>query len=973
MKTKLPYIITALLLCFAGSTAFGQATQSHRVSFSGIDGFSGEVSFTSSRHSFGTTLKGKGAVLKLTDYNCTPEEKAALQKAGLDFWGYGGYVPKSFGVYIEGRAYVGMIVGDYFSYYAKSPGKLHLTANLGDEISFDFDQKAKDYEKNWKVGRPQNSSLWVEEGGFREETVTELYLSDLKTKIQQILYNYKKEKDRFAAFITQGTQEANQYHFEAAESALASAVALAENTSEMNNKISTLKKLIADKKSEKEKQDKKEAEEKEKQEAEQKEKEAKEKAEKEKQEATAKEKAAASGSAASSGGSDKKEEKSDDKEETGSDKKSSKTTYIPKSNRQLYNELKAMTDAHPEMLNDPKIRTRLRGYKAFADRDDRNIRDYNTLEQTMGGGYNPNKIAAMNSIYQTNSNIANAEMGVGAVVDEATNVVNSIIDEQNRKQDERNEEFRQQKSNALEKKQAIIEWERKIGEKRSDFEYEVAKKIKENFKLIATIPDMPVTYETEKYIEGGSYYKGNKSYYNAPSFEKITKELKDGGETKTYNIYIAELDGLYGILGDDGEALYPPQFEGIYALNLKNENKRPRFLVNIKDKWGELLADGSIAEAIKYDGIWYSPDKKSKILKQGDNWQIKSLEENRLLEQFSSDQIINLYAGGLIPISNTNQKQFNQFIGTYSLAGDGKVYVWGEAKEKGVVPILYDLAKKGEVTERLFKINNRWFITSGFGTKEMKIEPMPSTFVIPVIREKKWGAIDENGKTVIPFEHSYVRNSGNEFETDKGVYKTDGTLVTGGETKAALNNATKKYYDNGNLKSIGTYDANGNMTGTWKSYYETGQIHIEAEYLNGKYNGKWTSHFNNGKLSSIGNYKNGKKAGEWKFYNENGQVAMEGVFVDGNYNGEWKFYYKSGKLQKKGALTGSDANGKAQGEWYFYYENGNVESISTAKDNIPDGEWKSYYENGKLKETGTYKAGEKVGKWHQYDKNGNEI
>jgi len=57
MTTKLTYIITALLLCFAGSAAFGQGTQSHRVSFSGIDGFSGEVSFTSSRHSFGTTLK----------------------------------------------------------------------------------------------------------------------------------------------------------------------------------------------------------------------------------------------------------------------------------------------------------------------------------------------------------------------------------------------------------------------------------------------------------------------------------------------------------------------------------------------------------------------------------------------------------------------------------------------------------------------------------------------------------------------------------------------------------------------------------------------------------------------------------------------------------------------------------------------------------------------------------------------------
>lgn len=93
-------------------------------------------------------------------------------------------------------------------------------------------------------------------------------------------------------------------------------------------------------------------------------------------------------------------------------------------------------------------------------------------------------------------------------------------------------------------------------------------------------------------------------------------------------------------------------------------------------------------------------------------------------------------------------------------------------------------------------------------------------------------------------------------------------MVTEGATKAALRNVTKKYYDNGNLKSIGSYDANGNLTGQWKFYNESG------------------------KLEMAGNNKNGKK-------------------------------------------------------------NGNVESISTAKDNIPDGEWKSYYENGKLKKTDT--------------------
>ncbi len=890
MSKLLPYIITALLLCFAGSAVFGQATQSHSVYFQNIDGFSGHLKFTSSREGFATQLRGKNATLSITDYKCSDEDKAALKKAGLNLWS--GFQPKTFGVVVQGKAYVQEV---YYHSNSVSNDKLHLSQGLGDFTTPTFDEDVQARAKEFQ--RKYNESYWERYGGFDAKDVTELYLSDLKNEIDRITYAAKKEK-----------QEAEQKEKEAKE------------------------------KAEREKQ---EAEEKEKQ-------------EKEKQEAAAKEKVAASGGTASSGSSDKKEGKSDDKDEKAEKKETKKqTTYIPKSNRQLYNELKAMTDAHPEMLNDPKIRTRLRGYKAFADRDDRNIRDYNTLEQTMGGGYNPNKITAMNSIYQTNANIANAEMAVDAGVDVATNVVNSIIEANNRKEEQELTDLHRRTSANQDKVEAIKHREYQLLEQRRAYEKDIKSQIKADFNLIATIDDMPITYESENYIEKG-LWDGH--------FEKASKTMD-----KTYNLYIVGLDGLYGISGDNGEALYPPQFEGIYALNLKNEDKRPRFLVNIKDKWGEILADGSIAEAIKYDGIWYAPDKKSKILKQGDSWQVKSLDKNSLLKQFTSTQLPGIYAGGLIAVINTNNKGFDQKSGNYSLADDGNVYVWGKSTEKGVASIMYESAKKGEVTERLFKINNKWFITSNFGTKDMKIEPMPATFVIPVLREKKWGAINQEGKTVIPFEHSYIKSSGNQFETDKETYKADGTLVSKKETEAELKNATKEYYDNGNIKTIGALDVNKKATGIWKFYRENGTLKSVANYKNGEAY-LWEFYAEDGKSLEA---RIPTPEGIATLFHKSGRKKGTGLMIDGKEEERWQKYYDN--EQSSILCEGEYLHGKQIALWKFYFENGKIMAEGRFIDGQEVGEWKYYHSNGKLKEVGKYNNGEKTGKWHQYNENGNEI
>ena len=679
-----------------------------------------------------------------------------------------------------------------------------------------------------------------------------------------------------------------------------------------------------------------------------------------------------------------------------------------------------MTKENPEMLNDPKVRKQLRDYKALAEMDDRNRQDHQIYSSISGGRYNPVALNYLSSSLTTNANIAMAESVVGEVVDATTTAVNSYFAEKDRQEDQRTAEYRQQQANAQAKQKAIKEWEDNLLEARKNFEKKTAKAIVDNgYTLVATIPDMEITYETEKFIKGDSYYKGNYVHFTAPSFKKETVVMKDWSSSKTYNLHVVELNGLYGILGDKGESIYPPQFKGIYVL--EDIGQRARFLVNIEDKWGEIMADGSLSEEIKYDGIWYTPDKQSKILRQNDEWAIKDVKTNLQAKQFTTSQIPDLYAGGLIPVYNTLRQDFNDKGGSYSLAGDGKIYVWGETTEEGVIPISYESAKKGEITERLFKIDGHWFITANYGTEEMTTVSLPSKFVIPVLRaigsEKKWGAIDQDGKVIIPFEHTFIKDTGIEFETDKGTYKHDGTFVPKAQLDIELANATRKYHNNGNLKSIGAYNAEGGATGTWKHYHENGKLSHTGEFKNGERIGIWhfyaddgitlinevpfpdgisKTFYPNGRLKAQGvrihgmktgawtfyvddtqktvyaqgNYVDDNQNGHWKYYHNNGQVDFEGEHINGAFSGEWRFYNENGNLIKKGILTGSRL---AQGEWEFYFDNGKPQAIGSFEDDQKTGKWEFYHPNGKLKETGKYRKGEKIGRWHSYDENGNEL
>ena len=62
-------------------------------------------------------------------------------------------------------------------------------------------------------------------------------------------------------------------------------------------------------------------------------------------------------------------------------------------------------------------------------------------------------------------------------------------------------------------------------------------------------------------------------------------------------------------------------------------------------------------------------------------------------------------------------------------------------------------------------------------------------------------------------------------------------------------------------------------------------------------------YYENGQLESQGTYVNGKKHGEYKYWHENGQIWSQGTYVNGEIHGETKSWYENGQLESQGTYV----------------------------------------------------------------------
>lgn len=80
------------------------------------------------------------------------------------------------------------------------------------------------------------------------------------------------------------------------------------------------------------------------------------------------------------------------------------------------------------------------------------------------------------------------------------------------------------------------------------------------------------------------------------------------------------------------------------------------------------------------------------------------------------------------------------------------------------------------------------------------------------------------------------------------------------------------YYENGQLNEIRFYESDGDKTGTWINYNESGCLMYEAQFSNDKKSGTWKV-YAEGKVSMMLEYSNGKRIKCYAWSPETGLVA----------------------------------------------------------------------------------------------------
>ena len=89
------------------------------------------------------------------------------------------------------------------------------------------------------------------------------------------------------------------------------------------------------------------------------------------------------------------------------------------------------------------------------------------------------------------------------------------------------------------------------------------------------------------------------------------------------------------------------------------------------------------------------------------------------------------------------------------------------------------------------------------------------------------------------------------------------------------------YYKNGNLKSIFYYSSKGILDGIVKSYYDTGELREEYNYIRGILEGEFTIYYKNGYPKYKSNFLNGKLNGLKQKYSDNGKLIYEKSYSNG--------------------------------------------------------------------------------------------
>ncbi|MEQ6121733.1 membrane-binding protein [Reichenbachiella sp. MALMAid0571] len=216
-------------------------------------------------------------------------------------------------------------------------------------------------------------------------------------------------------------------------------------------------------------------------------------------------------------------------------------------------------------------------------------------------------------------------------------------------------------------------------------------------------------------------------------------------------------------------------------------------------------------------------------------------------------------------------------------------------------------------------------------------------------------------------EQYYVNDTiDNKLEGKYSSFFLSGSLKSEGNyVNNEASGIWKYYFENGNLKTTGVFDK-GKSTGIWTYYFEQGGKRSEGLLENNKKVGEWVYYFENQEIKSRGKYNQDVREDIWNYFYEDGELKAQAYYDNGV--GIYTEFYSSGKLKMKGL----NKNGQSDSLWTYYYETGEKLARGYYKNGLKTGPWKYFFKNGNISSEGGYEEGNSVGNWIYYHEDGSK-
>ena len=144
------------------------------------------------------------------------------------------------------------------------------------------------------------------------------------------------------------------------------------------------------------------------------------------------------------------------------------------------------------------------------------------------------------------------------------------------------------------------------------------------------------------------------------------------------------------------------------------------------------------------------------------------------------------------------------------------------------------------------------------------------------------------------------------------------------------------------------------------SYFKSnGRLYVESQYADGLRHGTYREYYDDGQLRHAGDYWNDKREGIWLSYWSTGEKESEVSYSEGiPADGYRKLFWTNGQLR---VIEYHDANGSIQGTSYTYYESGKPQYERNWLDNAKHGKSIWHSKDGTQTNCVMYDHGREVG------------